>query len=165
MGPTALLEELFAGPFADCDGLIVDLRGRGGAVTEVGSLLNLLGSEKGKWRRPLVLLTHEATRSAKEVIAHELQRQNMCFVVGETTAGAVIPASFADVGHETMLMFPAFKLQMHTRLLEGIGVTPDVEVAGPLPFAQGRDPILAAGVIALDEWCREAPALEGASAR
>jgi len=159
MGPSGLLKELFADRFADCDGLIVDLRGRGGAVTEVGALLNLLDPQEGQWRRPLVLLTHAETRSAKEVIAYQLRRKNACFVVGETTAGAVIPATFADVGHDTMLMFPAFTLPGHTRLLEGIGVTPDIEVAGPLPFAGGRDPIFRAGIIALDEWCRALPAL------
>jgi hypothetical protein len=66
--------------------------------------------------------------------------------VGEASAGAVIPASFADVGHDSILMFPAVRLPKYTDLLELKPIQPDVLVERPGLFAAGRDGILEAGV-------------------
>jgi hypothetical protein len=66
--------------------------------------------------------------------------------VGEASAGAVIPASFADVGFDSVLMFPAMRLPRYTDLLELKPVEPDVPAVRPALFAAGRDEILEAGV-------------------
>ena len=58
----------------------------------------------------------------------------------------VIPATFADVGYDTILMFPSFKLPRYTDLLEGKPVEPDVFVERAGPFSAGNDPILKAGL-------------------
>ena len=160
--PSRLLKELVRGEFSQCDALLVDLRGRGGHASEVDRILRVLDPEGGPWSRPVVLLTDGGTRSAKEVIAHRLREQGGVIVVGERTAGAVIPATFTEVGAGAVLMYPAFTLGAMTGLLEGRGVDPDIEVAAPLPLVDGADPILDAALVAARVWCQELLAEVGA---
>lgn len=156
---TRFLRELCEDRFADCDALVLDLRGRGGAAHEAFGMLRVLDREEGDWRKPLVALIHADSRSAKEVIAYELKRRGDAVLVGERTHGAVIPATFQEVGQGAVLMFPSTSLGRYTEAIEGRGVVPDVEVAYPLPWTAGADPILEAGLNAAREWCDE---LEGA---
>ncbi|MFT5049309.1 MAG: carboxyl-terminal processing protease [Chlamydiales bacterium] len=148
---SGMIGSLLDNEFAECDGLLLDLRGRGGHASEISRLTRLLAAQ-GSWGRPVVLLTDAGTRSAKEVIAYRMQASGDALVVGERTAGAVIPATFERVGDDAVLMFPSTTLGRTTRLLEGRGVNPDVEVSAPLPFSDGADPILEAGIIALQMW-------------
>ncbi len=53
-------------------------------------------------------------------------------------------------------------LEIDGEILEGPGVAPDVEVARPLPYANGADPVLEAGIAALAR--REAPPAAPANA-
>jgi len=154
-GGSALLSQLIEGPFADCDGMLLDLRGRGGSASEARRLTELLDARDGRWRRPLVVLTDRGTRSAKEVITFGLRSSGSALVVGERTAGAVIPASFRRVAG-AVLMFPAFTLGDMTRQLEGRGVEPDVRVADPGHGRGSGDPIVRAGLGALALWCEDA---------
>jgi carboxyl-terminal processing protease len=101
-------------------------------------------SETKHW--PIVALLDRQSRSAKDVLAYELKRTGIARLVGEPTAGAVIPASFADVGHDTILMFPSFKLPRYTEILEFKPVQPDVYVERAGPLSAGADPILEAGL-------------------
>ncbi len=151
--PSALLRSLLEDRFAACDGLILDLRGRGGSAMEAMNIQRLLDPEKGIWGRPLVALTDRGTRSAKEVIAHGLQVAGIGKIVGERTAGAVVPAAFKEVGGGAVLMFPMSSLGKLTEQLEGKGVMPDVKVVDVLPFTAGADPILEAGVRVLSADC------------
>lgn len=153
-GVASLLKEKLGGQFADCDAFVLDLRGRGGSGGAIPGLLRALQGEDTNWSRPVVALINRHSRSAKEVIAYELRRQNIALLVGETTAGAVIPASFDEVGHETILMYPKFTLGGHTDHLEGIGVAPDVAVEDIRPYSAGNDPVLNVGL-------REAARLAG----
>jgi hypothetical protein len=57
-----------------------------------------------------------------------------------------MPASFADVGFDSVLMFPALRLPKYSDLLEGKPVPPDVPVERAALFAAGHDPILDAGL-------------------
>lgn len=151
--PSALLERVLTEDFADCDGLVLDLRGRGGSGAEVMRLKTLLDPENGKWRRPLVALIDGATRSAKEVIALEIKQRKVGLVVGERTAGAVIPASFRKLSGGAVLMFPWMTIGKYTDQIEGKGVAPDVDVADHLAYTAGADPILVAGIERLVETC------------
>lgn len=147
-----LVSELVSGSFADCDGLLLDLRGRGGNGNEVARLTGLLSR---LWARPVILLTDRGTRSAKELIAHRMQSSGAALVVGERTAGAVIPASFRRIGSEAVLMFPRTTLGQFTDILEGSGVEPDIEISDRLAYAAGSDPIREAGVLAMGVWLDE----------
>jgi len=154
-GTTKLLTRLVHEDFRDCDGLILDLRGHGGSAGAVFLLVSALSGDRAVWTRPFVALIDRGTRSAKEVLAYELKKKHAGILVGEKTAGAVIPATFQEVGSDTVLMFPSFTLGRFTEILEGHGVEPDVEAADALPFAAGADPILDRGVEVLSESVSE----------
>jgi carboxyl-terminal processing protease len=141
-----LLERLVRNEFKECEALVFDLRGRGGAAHMVTNVLRVLASRTSRWRKPIVALIDSNTRSAKEMMAYELKTRRLGVLVGQTTAGALLPATFAKVGGDSVLMYPAFHLGKHTEAIEGKGVAPDVEVESPLPFSAGEDPIRDAGI-------------------
>jgi carboxyl-terminal processing protease len=141
-GVPEMLRELFAGEFGKADGLILDLRGRGGNGVVVPDILQILAD----WKWPIVALVDRQSRSAKDALAYEFKQRYLATLVGEKTAGAVIPASFAQVGEKAMLMFPSFTLGEYTQRLElKGGVAPDVFVARAGPFSAGDDPIFERG--------------------
>ena len=145
-GVPELLREKLEGDFSNCDGIILDLRGRGGSGSMIGRILEVLRRDASYRGRPVVALVDRQSRSAKDVLAFELRRTGLARVVGEKTAGAVIPATFANVGHDSILMFPSFKLPRYTDLLEFKPVEPDVFVERAGPNSAGVDPILKRGL-------------------
>lgn len=153
-GAGRLLADAVRGPFARCDGLVLDLRGRGGSTATVASLLAVLQWANRTWGKPVVVLVDRGTRSAKEILAYEIRRHGLGTIVGEETAGAVIPATFQSVSHGMVLMFPSHSLGEYTRLLEGQGVEPDVPVPDAGPFSAGADPIFDAAVRLLSPLAR-----------
>lgn len=153
-GVAELLRELFSGRFAGADGLILDLRGRGGNGVVVPDILQILS----EWKRPIVALVDRQSRSAKDALAYEFKQRHLATLVGEPTAGAVIPASFAPVGGKTILMLPSFTLGEYTAKLElKGGVAPDVLVERAGPYSAGRDPILDRAKIELARLLKSAP--------
>ncbi len=151
-GAAELVQNALEGPLAECEAWIFDLRGRGGSAAEVRRISQAVARASN---RPLVLLTDSETRSAKEVLAYDLRAREDVLIVGETSAGAVIPATFQSVGDGATLMFPSFTLGRYTQLLEGKGVAPDIEVEDDLAYAAGRDAILDAGRSAAAAWLAE----------
>ena len=145
-GVPELLKETLNGEFNNCDGVIIDLRGRGGNGLAVAKIVEILRNDSANKHRPIIALIDRQSRSAKDVLAYEFKKTGIAKLVGEHTAGAVIPATFADVGHETILMFPSFKLTRYTDLLEFKPVEPDLFVERSGPFSAGRDSILEAGI-------------------
>jgi carboxyl-terminal processing protease len=141
-GVPELLSEKLEADFSGCDGIILDLRGRGGNGAMIARILEVLRNDTIQRRRPIVALVDRQSRSAKDVLAYELRRTGLARVIGEKTAGAVIPATFANVGHDSILMFPSFKLPRYTDLLEFKPVEPDVFVERAGPYSAGVDPIL-----------------------
>ncbi len=145
-GLVDLVKEALSGPLAEADVLMIDLRGRGGTPLVVYGLLNLLEGDDRLWDRPVIALIDRNSRSAKDMMAYELEKRGLATLVGECTAGAVLPASFAEVSPETVLMFPAIELATYSKLLEGHCVEPDVPVEASEPYAPGSDPILERGL-------------------
>ena len=141
-----MLKEKLEGEFSDCDALIIDLRGRGGNGAAIARIVDLLRHDRAAKKRPIVALMDRQSRSAKDVLAYEFKKTGVARLVGERSAGAVIPASFADVGYESVLMFPSQKLPRYTDLLEFKPVEPDVFVERAGPLSAGKDPILTAGI-------------------
>ena len=107
--------------------------------------MTLVREFMAKTKRPVVALVDRQSRSGKDILAYEFKQIGVR-LVGEASAGAVIPAMFADVGHDSVLMFPTFKLPNYTDKLEFHPVEPHVAVERPSLFAGGRDLILEAGV-------------------
>ncbi len=145
-GVDTLLRETLEGPFASCDAFVFDLRGRGGNGFMVPRILDILDGTASTWDKPVVALINGLSRSAKDVIAYEVRNRKIGPLVGETTAGAVVPATMENVGYDTYLMFPGFQLPHYSHTLEFVGVAPDIVVQEPGPYSAGRDPIRNAGL-------------------
>lgn len=152
-------------------GLIVDLRGNPGGIgvlssaiagslfptrTDLGVMalrggmasFPVFPSEK-PYTGPLVFLTDEGSASTSEIMAGSFQELGRAVVVGQKTAGAVMPSSIETLpGTRARLQyaFADFKTPKGT-LLEGRGVLPDVPVSVTRrALLEGRDPELDAAL-------------------
>jgi C-terminal processing protease CtpA/Prc len=144
-GVPELITRAIEGRLKDVDALVLDLRGRGGSATEVPRIVAVVETYRKRSGRPVVVLADRQSRSGKDVLLYEFKQLGIR-IVGEASAGAVIPATFADVGHDSVLMFPTFRLPKYSDLLELKPVQPDVLVERSGLFAAGRDAILEAGI-------------------
>lgn len=144
-GVPQLISRALEGRLKNVDALILDLRGRGGSAGEVTRIVTLLQDYRKQTGKPVVALADRQSRSGKDVLLYEFKQMGIR-IVGEASAGAVIPASFGDVGHDTILMFPTIRLPKYSDLLELKPVVPDISVERPGLFAAGRDGILEAGI-------------------
>jgi carboxyl-terminal processing protease len=134
---------LSTGVLADVDALIWDLRdGWGGAVPEYLDLFNLRaptmqitdrsGSHEFrnvKWRKPVAMLVNGGTRSGKEVLAYGFKKYRLGEVIGTRTEGAVLAATAFLVGRG-LLLLAVEDVRVDGVRLEGVGVTPTIEVQG-----------------------------------
>jgi carboxyl-terminal processing protease len=137
---TTLLSAL-KGSLRDTDGLILDLRdGFGGRPGTYSSAF------KETYKKPLIILTNEGTRSAKEVVSHQFKQSKRGRLVGKRTAGHVLGTwPYSMTGNWAYLEIPLVEYPANGVRLEKNGVQPDVEV--PEEFdAEGRDLILNKGL-------------------
>jgi carboxyl-terminal processing protease len=160
------LEDLIAdGPLRDADGLVWDLRdGWGGAEPQYLDLFNPNAPtmqvtdrsghtriEDVKWRKPVVMLVNGGTRSGKEVLAYGFKRYRLGEVIGTRTAGAVLAASVFLMGNGDLLLLAVADVTVDGQHLEGVGVTPTIEVPFDPAYAAGRDPQLERAVQMLSD--------------
>ncbi len=148
-GLVAGFRQALQGPLAPSQALVLDLRGRGGSGSAVQDILRLLApGKKQRFRGPIVALIDRQTRSAKEQLAYELRAQGLGRLVGEPTAGAYIPAGFANLGGNVVLMFPLGDKvpNPYTPLIEGHPIQPDVAAPWVGPYAGGQDLLMEAGI-------------------
>jgi carboxyl-terminal processing protease len=151
------LEDLMSdGPLKDADALVWDLRGGwGGAQPEYLDLFNpraptmqIKGrnGETGfvdvKWRKPVAALINEGTRSGKEVLAYGFKEYRIGELVGHQTEGAVLAATAFLIGDDGLLLLAVEDVLVDGQRLEGIGVTPTIEVPFDSRYAAGSDPQL-----------------------
>jgi len=146
-----LLKQAMTGEFASCDGIVLDLRGRGGtpdAVTETLELFEPEAASGPRWTKPVVALIDSGTRSAKEVLAFQLRARKIALIVGVQSAGAVLGARMFPLRDGAYLMLPTVDVRALTggANLEGKGVKPDIAVKAPLPWMNGKDPIFERGI-------------------
>lgn len=141
------LKKLLADKFANSDALLLDLRGRGGTLSAV------LAVEKTirELDIPVVAITDELTRSAKELLSFRLKKHANVIVIGERTCGAVTAARFTTLPSGNALMFPAQSSEALSRytegvILEGNGVEPDKSINFYEPFCNGRDGLLQSAI-------------------
>lgn len=145
----AALVEALDGPLASADALVLDVRGRGGSDAIVRRVLACFTGRRARWDRPVVVLTSEGTRSAKEIFAYHWKRSGRGPIVGERTQGACLGCQFKQLSDGSVLMVPVVDVRRLTGgvSLERNGVEPDVAVEQlPLPYRGGRDAILEAGL-------------------
>ena len=150
---------------APLDGLIIDMRGKiggtGGTATRYLEVLDprgpLMGSrDKSKRSRATralrgrtAVLIDQHTRSTAELFVHAYKRERQGPLIGTRTAGAVSAASAFAMPGGNLLYLAVSGLEIDGEVLEGPGVAPDIEVARPIPYSGGADPVLEAGVQAL----------------
>ena len=150
-----LEQELLFGRLKDADALVLDLRdGWGGAwpgylniytprtlsITSIRRNRSRATFSSG-WNKPVVLLVNEGTRSGKELLAYGFRKHGIGPVVGATTAGAVVQGYLSVMKDGSLLYLAVGDVLVDGEVrLEGVGVTPDIEVPFSLPYAQGADP-------------------------
>jgi carboxyl-terminal processing protease len=151
------LEDLMSdGPLKDADALVWDLRGGwGGAQPQYLDLFNpraptmqVTGRNGGtgfvdvKWRKPVAALINEGTRSGKEVLAYGFKEYRIGELVGHRTEGAVLAATAFLIGDDGLLLLAVEDVLVDGQRLEGVGVTPTIEVPFDYRYAAGSDPQL-----------------------
>jgi carboxyl-terminal processing protease len=94
------------------------------------------------WVKPVVLLVNGGSRSGKELVTFAMKQREMAKVVGEKTAGAVLAGTPLRLSNGDLLYLAVMDGAVDGTRLEGVGVTPDVEVPDALPYAAGKDPQL-----------------------
>lgn len=149
----------------DLDGMIIDLRGRGGMPEAAEQLISYFDrsrvAQRGKpsgafFSKPCVALTDRGTRSVKELVAFEWRRRKIGALVGQRTRGAFLGVEVSGIrplSDGSLLMVPSIDMRPVAGGvdIEGEGIAPDVEVKDELRYANGADPILKAGVETLQE--------------
>ena len=151
-----IVEEIESGKLAGADALVMDLRdGWGGANLEYLDLFHAKVPQleltfrdgkqvrsETKWKRPVVLLVNEGSRSGKDLWAYAFKKHDLGPVVGARTAGAVVGGRPYPIAGRTVLYLAVADATIDGERLEGNGVEPDVPVADPLRYCNGEDPQL-----------------------
>ncbi len=146
----------FAVDFRDADALVLDFRdGWGGCnpdflnhfntVPPVLTLVDRDGERRTfdpQWRKPLYLLINGGSRSGKEVVAHAVRSHDLGTLVGARTAGFVVGGRPYLLSDQSLLYLAVVDSLVDGERLEGVGVTPHVEVPDGLEYAAGADPQL-----------------------
>jgi carboxyl-terminal processing protease len=147
------------GILSGAQGLILDLRGRwGGFSSELPTMLLEDFSDisitmrdgqsfpwQTAWRKPIVVLVDEGTRSNSEVLACAIKRRGFT-LIGKKTAGAVLGGRAYLLPDNSLLMLAAGTVRVDDEVLEGKGVMPDEIVETLVPYAMGDDPQLHAAI-------------------
>ena len=147
------IEAAITGPLAEADALVLDLRCRWGgapataADTFVGgapdmTMIDRRGRENvvnARWRKPMVAIIDEGTRSGMEIFAHAL-KSNGVPLIGTPTAGDVAGAHGYMLPDDSLLVLAVVDVTVDGVRLEGNPVVPDVSVPFDIRHAEGRDP-------------------------
>lgn len=158
----ATIEAAIAGPLAAADGLVLDLRGRwGGAPADaadsfVGGAPDMTMTFRdgrqdlvhARWRKPLVAIIDEGSRSGMEIFAHAL-KANGVPLVGAPTAGDVVAGRGYVLPDDSLLIVAVADVTVDGARLEDAPVAPDVIVPFDIRYAAGADPQRDAAIEAL----------------
>src|ERR1051326_1467457 len=142
------------GRLRDADALVVDLRdGWGGASPRyiwpfIAPPLTLKITKRGAqptiheeaWTKPVCLLVNGGTRSGKELLTYYFKKVRRGSVVGSRTAGAFMFGRPMVMRDGSLLFLAVSDLTIDGKRLEGVGVSPDVEVPFLPKFTGGSDP-------------------------
>ena len=154
-----LYSELGGGRLKDVDGLVLDLRSRWGgapadaAETFVGGTADMRLVERDgderlanvRWRKPVVAIIDEGTRSGMEILAYSLKKNGIP-LVGAETAGDVLAATGFLLPDDSLLVLAVNDVFVDGERLEANPVQPDVAVPFDIRYADGRDPQMDAAV-------------------
>ena len=141
-GMARAFREAVEGKLKDCDGLVLDVRGRGGSPGVIQQVLRVF--TRGRWAGPAVLVVDEDTSSAKEIFAYYWKKSGLGPVVGRKTAGHVLGSGMVPMPDGSTLLLARVKVTRMTdgQDLEGDGVEPDITVKESFMYCAGRHPVL-----------------------
>jgi carboxyl-terminal processing protease len=94
-----------------------------------------------KWRKPVAMLINGGTRSGKEVLAYGFKKYRLGELIGTRTEGAVLAATAFLIG-SGLLLLAVEDVRVDGERLEGVGVTPTIEVQASAASAEPDDPQL-----------------------
>jgi carboxyl-terminal processing protease len=94
------------------------------------------------------MLINGGTRSGKEVLAYGFKKYRLGELVGTQTKGAVLAATAFVVG-SGLLLLAVEDVRVDGERLEGVGVTPTIEVQPEAASAGSNDPQLSRAVAVL----------------
>ena len=151
----AVMDRIASEPLKSADGLVLDMRGRwGGAPADATDIfvgkaplvewIDRQGRAEvanARWRKPMVGIIDEGSRSGMEILAHGLKRAGVP-LIGTKTAGAVVAGRAFRLTDNSLLLLAVADVRVDGERLEGAGVAPDIEVPYALPYAAGADPQL-----------------------
>jgi len=80
--------------------------------------------------KPVVALINGGVRSGKELLAFSLKQSGRAKLVGERTAGAVLGGRLFPISDRASLYLAVHDGEVAGVRLEGVGVSPDLEVSG-----------------------------------
>ncbi len=150
-----LEEDLLSGRLREADVLVLDLRnGWGGAPLNALNVYTARGPSitsvprngrrytyYAQWKKPVVMLVNEGSRSAKEILAYGFRQYGIGPVVGSKTPGAVVGGRAFLMEDGSLLYVAVADVYVDgNQRLEGKGVVPDIEVPFSVEYAQGADP-------------------------
>lgn len=144
--------------------LVLDLRGNAGGRLDVGSTIaglflpegaplyreTVRGSQvtrriipsENLWTKPLAVLVDEGTASMGEILAAAIQEQRVAPVIGTKTAGAVAGSLVLPLSDGSAVQVTVIRIDSgQGRVLNEIGVQPDVEVRSAAPPAPNDVPL------------------------
>lgn len=177
LNPVTLMPQFEAAmkEFADAPGVVLDLRGNPGGIGLMASgvagfFVDKSGLELGEMKTheltikfavfpradayagKLAILMDGGSASTSEIFAGGLQDLKRARVFGTKSAGAALPSDFMRLPNGDGFQFAmATYTSFGGKVLEGNGVTPDVEVKQTrAALAAGSDPVLAAA----EKWIR-----------
>ena len=159
-----LYDELGQGRLKDIDGLVLDLRSRWGgapadaAETFVGGTAGMTMTNRKdeirqvnvRFDKPVVAIIDEGSRSGMEILAYSLKKHGIP-LVGVTTAKAVLAGTGFLLPDDSLLVLAVADVHVDGERLEGVGVSPDIEVPFDIRYANGADPQLDAALVEMDK--------------
>jgi carboxyl-terminal processing protease len=162
-GMTNALRNAIKKDWKDCEGAIIDLRGRGGSPLVMNACFAPFGTPPAmgrmfggggnynmpKWEKPVIALQDAGSRSAKEIYAHNWKYLNIGPIVGETTPGCVLGSNFVELPDGSQMIMPMQDAAVYCYgnvRLEANGVPPTHAVKDLLAYSEGVDTIKEAGI-------------------
>ena len=144
-----VLLKKFLSRTGNCHGLILDLRGFGGAIMFLKEFLQIIK----KWNKPIVAIIDKETRSIKETISFHLKDQNLATLVGEKTVGSCLASRFFDLPDGSKMIIPTENMTSLTKgtSIEGKGIKPHIKVPMHIPSLNGQDPHLEKAIQVLSD--------------
>lgn len=80
-----------------------------------------------------------SSRSGKELLVFGAKKHKLATIIGEPTTGATLGASLYPLSNGDLLYLAVRRSAIDGVNLEGVGVTPDIQIPLDIRYWQGKD--------------------------